>query len=215
LCCGVSLKFIEQIINMYKYLGFDVTLTKSNREKPLYPIYTLSRPGRRGLFILKELYSHKGLFMPRKYEKFIEATRLTTDEIMMETAHTVSLRSTCLRAKVGCVITDENKNNILSMGYNGGVRGQENFCESSFPGECGCIHAECNALLKNKGPILYCTTMPCKSCSKMIVNAGVKAVYYGSEYRQSYAKSIFAKAKIPCKRISRENYSWKLDVVPK
>jgi deoxycytidylate deaminase len=84
-----------------------------------------------------------------------------------------------------------------------------NCCESYLPGQCGCIHAEENALIKGAGDILYCTSMPCKRCSKLIVNSGIKEVFNDSEYRYSYAIGLFRRSGIPCKSISVDKYGSK------
>lgn len=218
LCISGSRVFAEQIVNYYKRMGIDVYCynyfdTKNNNYK-----YHIKKCGKGGLFILANLYKSAGLFLPRKYEKFLELTRLTIDEMMMEMAFTCAGRSTCIRRKVGCIITNEDKTNILAMGYNGGIKNFANSCESSLPGQCGCVHAEANALIKANGPILYCTTLPCYNCAKLIVNAGVKQVYYGCEYRYNKVQGVFGRAGVSLKRISkdgekRKDYKWKLEIL--
>jgi dCMP deaminase len=130
----------------------------------------------------------------------------------MESAYIFSQRSTCNRAKVGCVITNQDKRNIVAIGYNGGAIGGENHCESIFPGMCGCIHAEPNALTKGNGTIAYSTTFPCPPCAKMLINSGIREVFYGKEYRNPVqSKLLFKRAGIPYKKIDREKYKWKLN----
>lgn len=218
LCVSGSKLFAHQIKSYYNKLGFKVYLYKYLKPETGNYLYNVKKSGQGGLFILANLYKNAGLFMPRKYEKFLELTRLTTDEMMMEIAFTCASRSTCIRRKVGCVITNQEKTNILSMGYNGGIRGLSNSCESAMPGKCGCVHAEANVLIKANGPILYCTTMPCYDCAKLIVNAGIKQVYYGCEYRYDKVSGVFGRAGIGLKKISktgngRMDYKWKLDIL--
>lgn len=164
------------------------------------------------LKVLAKLYSRKNLFVPSKYEEFLNHVRLTPYELMMETAITVAKRSTCLRRKVGCIITDLDNTNITSMGYNGSAKGEPNCCSGYASGKCGCIHAEINALLKGRDKVLFCSCLPCENCAKLIVNAGIRVVYYNEEYRNKNALSLFERAKIKCERISRENYKWKLEI---
>jgi len=211
LCCSASKKFAEQIVEYYNNIECDVNLYSYSKNRK-NTLYIVKKCGKNGLGTLAKLYAQSGLFMPRKYLKFLEFIRLTVDEVMMEVAHTFAKRSICLRRKVGCVITNEEKNNIVSIGYNGTPSNEPNHCESSFPGQCGCIHAEQNALLKGNGSILYSTTMPCKNCAKSIVNAGIKTVYYDADYRYSYAVGLFNRSKISCRKISRLSYKWKNDI---
>lgn len=116
--------------------------------------------------------------------------RVSRPQMFMQMAHVVLARSTCQRAKVGCVITDAEGTSVLSMGYNGNARGQPNSCDSTEAGKCGCIHAEVNALLKctfhgveNLG--LFTTTSPCLACAKLILNSKVTVVYVDVVYRST------------------------------
>lgn len=118
------------------------------------------------------------------------AERISKDEYYMRIAKTVSLRSTCIRHKFGCVIIKDDQ--IISTGYNGAVRGRRHCTEvgcirnklgidSGTKMEiCEAVHSEQNALLqagKNaKGGTLYINGTPCKTCSKMILNSRIKKV---------------------------------------
>ncbi|MBD3260633.1 MAG: hypothetical protein GF334_02980 [Candidatus Altiarchaeales archaeon] len=210
LCQTASLSFSNQITQMYKDLGYNIS-TYESKSSSGNPLYLIKRGGVPGLIILSSLYRRGGFYLPRKYEKFLELSRPTLDEVMMETAFLFSQRSPCCRMKVGCVMTDENKNNVIAVGYNGGVSGLKNHCDSVFPGECGCIHAEVGALIKGKGPILYCTHMPCYQCAKLIANAGIQQVYYSETYRTSSATALFSAKNIRTKRIKRSKYLWKFE----
>jgi len=206
-CTTGSEKFANQLKELYSQLGHDVHLYK-RKKYPYNPMWDIKRFGVSGIKILSSLYTQGSLYLPRKYEKLLSFTRLTLDEIMMEVAYLFSKRSTCGRLKVGCILTDISKNNIISFGYNGGVSGMENYCESSFPGDCGCIHAEQGALIKDKGPLLYCTHFPCANCAKLIINAGVTHVMYSEKYRDDH--SFFTRAHVKIKKIQRDKYIWKL-----
>ncbi len=109
----------------------------------------------------------------------------------MRLALDLASRSTCARLKVGCVITTEDFQQVLSIGYNGNAAGMPNACDSEVPGACGCIHDVANAIIKCHAPnyvhkIIFATHSPCKMCAKMIINlGGVKAVYYRELYRSS------------------------------
>lgn len=190
----------NKVIELYRKIGFNVS---GKFEKD-----TLQD----GFKILATLYSRVGLFMPSKYSKFLKFVRFSVDESLMEIAFTCAKRSTCLKRKVGCVITNNEKTNITAIGYNGSIRGGTNYCESGLSGKCGCIHAEQNALLKGNGPILYVTTVPCENCAKLLINAGIKEVYYASNYNGNYAFKLFKSVGIKYMKIPRQNYEWKLEI---
>ncbi|SFI43176.1 deoxycytidylate deaminase [Halpernia frigidisoli] len=96
--------------------------------------------------------------------------------------------SYCGRKKVGALIVKDRM--IISDGYNGTPSGFENCCED----EDGMthwyvLHAEANAILKlasstqsAKGATLYLTLSPCKECSKLILQAGIKKLVYLDDY---------------------------------
>ena len=121
-------------------------------------------------------------------------------------ANLLSARSTCARLQVGCIITSADGYRIYSYGYNGNARKFPNKCDRSDPGQCGCIHAEANALIKvsvaDRDKVIYATDLPCKMCAKMIVNSGVSKVYYGREYRLSEGREILKKAGITLVKVS-------------
>lgn len=107
----------------------------------------------------------------------------------MNIAKVVLTRSTCLRRQVGCVIVDKD-NKIVSTGYNGTVRGAKHCLEIGCMRDklgiesgtrietCKSVHAEQNALIQagkySEGSTLYVTTIPCVTCAKLIVNAGIE-----------------------------------------
>lgn len=116
-------------------------------------------------------------------------------------AKTISHHSTCIRKKVGCIITIDRR--IISMGYNGVVPGKPH-CEELFKGKTNIpefyeshgkfsklneIHAEQNCIsyaakngLSIGGGTLYTTVSPCIDCSKIIVSSGILKVIYLEEY---------------------------------
>ena len=116
-----------------------------------------------------------------------EQTRISRDEMFMQMAEIASQRSTCSRLQVGCIITTMDGTAIVGIGYNGNARGLANACDTDIPGECGCIHAEVNALIKapyHEGNLtLYTTISPCGDCAKLILNSRVTRVVYRHLYR--------------------------------
>lgn len=74
--------------------------------------------------------------------------RPSFDDIYMRFTIDLARRSTCSRSRVGCIIVSEENDMPLSIGYNGGAKGEFNECLSSEPGKCGHLHAEINAIIK-------------------------------------------------------------------
>ena len=99
--------------------------------------------------------------------------------------------SHCIRKQVGSLIVKDNM--IISDGYNGTPSGFTNSCEDD-KGETHwyVLHAEANAILKvakstqsANGATLYITLSPCKECSKLIIQAGIKRVVYHNQYKDT------------------------------
>ena len=118
--------------------------------------------------------------------------------VFMKLADFLARRSTCSRLKVGAVVTSEHCDKVYGIGYNGNYAGGENKCDSDEPGNCGCLHAEENALLKvsedrNKPKIMFLTHAPCKMCAKRIINkGGFIRVYYRKDYRSEEGIELLA-----------------------
>jgi len=113
------------------------------------------------------------------------------DHAFMKMAEAMASLSHCNKAKVGAIITVDNR--VVSGGYNGTPQGFCNECE----GEDGrtdwrVIHAEMNAVLtaaqsrnNMEGCTVYTTISPCKDCAKALVQIGVFRVVYGELYRDA------------------------------
>ena len=111
--------------------------------------------------------------------------RIKLSEVYAIMARTLSMRSTCKRQQNGAVIVSLDYRRVLSIGYNGTPHGDEH-CKGGKPGDCGCIHAEMNALLKkytSESAVMFMTTSPCMNCAKAIVQCNIISVYYINEYR--------------------------------
>lgn len=138
--------------------------------------------------------------------------RLTWDEYFMNLAITVSERGTCDRAYVGCVIVNED-NRIVTTGYNGSIKGNphcDDIGHTMRDGHCiATIHAEMNALLycakegiSVKGCKAYVTHFPCLNCTKSLIQAGIKEIYYKEAYRMDeYAIELLKRNKISYEKI--------------
>ena len=110
--------------------------------------------------------------------------------------------SYCERRKVGALIVKDKM--IISDGYNGTPAGFENECEDenhlTKPYE---LHAEANAITKiarsgnnSEGATLYVTDAPCIECSKLIIQSGIKKVFYARQYRLTDGIDLLQRAGI-------------------
>lgn len=97
--------------------------------------------------------------------------------------------SHCKRKQVGALIVKDNM--IISDGYNGTPTGFDNCCEDEDGyTKWHVLHAEANAILKVasstqgcRGATLYITLSPCKECSKLIHQSGIRRMVYCTEYK--------------------------------
>jgi dCMP deaminase len=128
-------------------------------------------------------------------------SRPTFQEIYMVLAAKMSERSTCARLQVGCAIVTPDSRKVLAVGYNGNVAGGKNDCDrhgAEAVGNCGCLHAEENAVIncdvsRNIEKIVFCTHLPCIMCAKRLINlGGVQKVLYQSDYRIKDSLLLFA-----------------------
>lgn len=134
-------------------------------------------------------------------------TRPTWDEICMNLAENIAKRATCSNPdrQVGCVITDAAHERVLAWGYNGVAKGEIHQCEyiaNHVQGKkteagytCSCVHAEMNAIAKldstdPSDKIMYLTLSPCMICARLIINAGIKAVFINRLYRDLNAVDL-------------------------
>ena len=130
------------------------------------------------------------------------------DKLFLNVATEFSGMSYAKRKKVGAVIVKDNS--IISDGYNGTPVGYSNECEN----ENGIthwyvLHAEANAILKTskssqscKDSILYITMSPCKECSKLIIQSGIKKVVYREKYRDTSGLDFLGNFNIECIQIN-------------
>lgn len=140
-------------------------------------------------------------------------SRPSWDEYFMKITGLVAERSTCLRRKVGAIIVSNKR--IISTGYNGAPRGISHCLDVGCmrenldipPGErhelCRGAHAEQNALIQAagsgasvEGATMYCTTAPCSTCAKMIINAGIRRLVLGELYPDKLGEELVREAGI-------------------
>jgi len=115
--------------------------------------------------------------------------------------------SYCKRKKVGAIIVKDRM--IISDGYNGTPSGFENCCEDEEGlTRWDVLHAEANAILKVarstqscEGATLYITLSPCKECSKLIHQSGIKRVVYKDGYRDDSGIQFLIKAGVEVEHV--------------
>lgn len=110
--------------------------------------------------------------------------------------------SHCTRKQVGAILVKDGM--VISDGYNGTPSGFPNDCED----EQGLtfwyvLHAEANAIMKvarstnnANGATLYLTHSPCKDCSKLILQAGIKRLVYTTAYKDASGLELLAQGNV-------------------
>mgnify|MGYP003606224010 FL=1 len=129
------------------------------------------------------------------------------DKAYLRIAKEWSSLSYCKRKQVGAIIVKDRM--IISDGYNGTPSGFENCCEDEEGlTRWDVLHAEANAILKVarstqscEGATLYITLSPCKECSKLIHQSGIKRVVYHNGYRDDSGIAFLRKAGVEVEHI--------------
>lgn len=147
------------------------------------------------------------------------AERPSWETYFMEIALLVGKRSTCLRRAVGAVVVKDRR--LLSTGYNGAPTHVRHCSETGCLREqlqvpsgerhelCRGIHAEQNAIIQAayhgvsiRDASLYTTTLPCSICAKMIINAGIKQIYYMGGYADTMSEEMLNEAGVGITKLS-------------
>ena len=136
--------------------------------------------------------------------------RPSWDEYFLKLAMLASERATCPRMHCGCVLVKDKY--VLSTGYNGSLPGLAH-CE-----DVGCLiveghcvrtnHAEMNAIAQAashgvsiRGATAYVTNMPCTTCAKALLAAGIARIVVFSDYKGSLAEKFLQEAGVPLDRL--------------
>jgi dCMP deaminase len=128
----------------------------------------------------------------RKQEKY--------DKAYLRMAQEWGKLSYCKRRQVGAIIVKDRM--IISDGYNGTPTGFENICEDDEGyTKWYVLHAEANAILKVaastqscQGATLYITMSPCRECSKLVHQSGIKRVVYQKAYKDNSGLEFLQRA---------------------
>lgn len=137
---------------------------------------------------------------------------MISNETFMKIAYLIASESKAVKRKVGAVIVKDN--NIIALGYNGTPRGFDNTCEDiekdfynledkGLKTRPEVLHAESNAIMKcskstysSEGAEIYTTTQPCIECSKLIIQSGIKKVFFTEQYKNQDGTDLLKKANI-------------------
>lgn len=128
---------------------------------------------------------------PAKQERY--------DRAYMKMALEWARLSHCTRKQVGALIVKEGM--IISDGYNGTPTGFPNDCEDANGLTYWYVlHAEANAIMKvarstnnARSATLYLTHSPCRECSKLILQAGIKRLVYLTAYKDPSGLELLEK----------------------
>ena len=151
-------------------------------------------------------------------DRLSRVVRPSWDEYFTRIAQVVSMRSNCIKRKVGALIIRDRR--IISTGYNGTPRGTRNCNEGGCPRcnsltasgtrleDCLCSHAEENAITQAayhgttvKNGVLYTTFSPCLMCAKMAINSGIIEVIFNVEYPlNEISFKLFEQAKVKIRK---------------
>lgn len=140
--------------------------------------------------------------------------RASWDEYFMRIALQAATRSTCDRKHVGAVIVRDKT--VLSTGYNGSIRGMPHCDDVGHMMEndhcVATVHAEANAIIQAArhgtaidNSDIYISASPCWNCFKLIVNSGIRRIFYLEFYRDEKILTVAKEAGVELKQVTLEN----------
>ncbi len=133
----------------------------------------------------------------------LEDGRPDWNSYFLSVAILTSVRSSCHRLHVGCVIVKDNR--IISTGYNGFLPNAPHKSVVVNNHEQATVHAEQNSItdaakrgINVEGAHAYITHYPCIHCAKILAASGVKKIYYYNDYKNnSIVKDLLDSVGIP------------------
>ena len=141
-------------------------------------------------------------------------------KVHMDIARRWAEESHAKRLKVGAVLVRDDR--TLASGYNGTPSGRDNQCEERFDKlsmldeiissewktKPEVVHAEMNVIafaakngLATDGATLVITHSPCFDCCKLLLQAGIKEVYYNTEYRDTNGLQLLIESDVIVKGV--------------
>jgi len=141
------------------------------------------------------------------------------EQLWYDLVHRFASQSRCKSRQVGAIIVKDN--HLVAEGWNSAPKGSstdacprakcrgEEQASGAGLDSAICCHAEANAIgncskrgVATDGASLFCTTLPCAECAKLIVAAGIREVVFGSQYASTLTYKIFERAMIECRPFS-------------
>lgn len=132
------------------------------------------------------------------------------DNYFMSVALLTANNSHAERAKVGAILVNDGR--IVASGWNGQPTGFDNCCEEKIYKDGKfvglktlptVIHSEANLLtfcskygIETNNTALYVTLSPCMNCALLIIQSGIKTVYYHEKYHDTAGIDLLLKAGI-------------------
>ena len=132
---------------------------------------------------------------------------LSWTDYFLSLTQLVSQRSKDPSTQVGAIIINPQTNTLISTGYNGFPRGcqddefpwdnnDKNWLATKYP---YMVHAEANAIIHAKQDcekfVMYTTLFPCHECAKLIIQSGIKTIYYLIKLEKEQWKDSFEASK--------------------
>ncbi len=160
-------------------------------------------------------------------KKITKYKRPSWDEYFLKMIDLVGSRGTCDRGRSGAILVKDKR--VLATGYVGSPIGLPHCDEvgheiHTHTREDGVVsrhcartsHAELNVIANAarfgvmiERSTIYCKMVPCYTCAKTIINAGVKRLVALQDYHASFkTKEIFKQAGIKLEIINKEIESY-------
>lgn len=194
----LDVSYLNKITSLYDKYYKETKLNVIEVDTSLTPEIALMK-------LLSELYI-RGIYKnhPRK-------NRITHSQAMMNIAKTLSKRSPDISRQVGAVLTEDGF--IIGAGYNGPPSGMKHDIidlrkEKGFKSGEGldysrAIHAEQNAIMQSglrtksdKNLELFVTSSPCIHCMRMLIQIGIKRIYFIEKYNHPLAWDMAREANV-------------------
>ena len=136
------------------------------------------------------------------------------ESVFYVTSSIAFIKITCERLSVGAILVRDKR--VIAGGYNGAVSGDDHCIDVGcyvVDGHClRTIHAEMNAVLQcskfgipTDGAEIYVTDFPCLQCTKSLLQAGIKKIYYMRNYHNDdYAIRLLKRKKVAVEQVKVE-----------
>ncbi len=142
-------------------------------------------------------------------------SRIDWKQYFIAQERVAALRSTCTSLSVGAVNVKDNR--MIATGYNGSISDGDHCLDKGchiVDNHCiRTIHAEVNAILQcarfgvsTENTDIYVTYFPCVHCTKQIIQAGIKRIFYEKNYKNDpLAIELMKEAGLHLEQVSLRN----------